>query len=212
MVLLMKSCCFVQHHNGQHKDVVDLTLFTMTSFERHVAKMLAASFEMFSHCQSLPICVLVPQDAMFISFSGILHPVKTSLQENIILDQVGTDPTRNITSNSSLNVYGPSRLGNRLYIYFDAGPGRLGNWLFGYAFFFFFLIFVGPRPSLWSHQLLLFWTSCVLPHGFQSQSRSGSLACTLYCLRAVIPKVTSGATPAFSTNRGVHCVSVYVAR
>ena len=57
--------------------------------------------------------------------------------------------------------------------------------------------------------MLLFWTLCVLPHGFQS--RSGSLACTLSCLRAVIPKVTSGATPAFSTNRGVHCISVYTA-
>ena len=69
--------------------------------------------------------------------------------------------------------------------------------------FFFFC------SSLWSHWLLLFWTSCVLPHRFQS--RSGSLACTLSCLRTVIPKVTSGATPAFSTNRGVHCISVYTA-
>ena len=57
---------------------------------------------------------------------------------------------------------------------------------------------------LWSHWLLLFWTLCVLPHGFQSQS--GSLACTLSCLRAVILKITTGATPAFSTNRSVHCI------
>ena len=77
------------------------------------------------------------------------------------------------------------------------------------ACIFFKKFFVGPRSSLWSHCLLLFWTSCVLPHRFQS--RSGSLACTLSCLRAVIPKVTSGATPAFSTNRGVHCISVYTA-
>ena len=28
----------------RHKDVVDLTFFSMTSFERHVAKTLAASF------------------------------------------------------------------------------------------------------------------------------------------------------------------------
>ena len=55
--------------------------------------------------------------------------------------------------------------------------------------------------------MLLFWTSCVLPHGFQIQS--GYLACTLSCLHAVILKVTSGVTPAFSTNRGVHCISVY---
>ena len=57
--------------------------------------------------------------------------------------------------------------------------------------------------------MLLFWTSCVLRHGFQSQS--GYLACTLSCLHAVILKVTSGATPAFSTNRGVHCISMYMA-
>ena len=77
-------------------------------------------------------------------------------------------------------------------------------------FFFFFLNFLsGPRSILWSHWLLLFWTSCVLPHGFQIQSRY--LACTLSCLHAVILKVTSGVTPAFSTNRGVHCISVYMA-
>ena len=57
--------------------------------------------------------------------------------------------------------------------------------------------------------MLLFWTSCVLPHGFQIQS--GYLACTLSCLHAVILKVTSGVTPAFSTNRGVHCISMYMA-
>ena len=31
------------------------------------------------------------------------------------------------------------------------------------------------------------------------------------CLCGVILKVVSGATPAFSTNKGVHCVSVYAA-
>ena len=62
---------------------------------------------------------------------------------------------------------------------------------------------------LWSHWLFLFWTSCVLPYGFQIQS--GYLACTLPCLHAVILKVTSGATPTFSTNRGEHCISVYMA-
>ena len=79
---------------------------------------------------------------------------------------------------------------------------------------FFFLFFLknflsGPRSILWSHWLLLFWTSCVLPHGFQIQS--GYLACTLSCLHAVILKVMSGVTPAFSTNRGVHCISMYTA-
>ena len=37
------------------------------------------------------------------------------------------------------------------------------------------------------------------------QIQSGYLTCTLSCLRAVILKVTTGVTPAFSTNRGVHC-------
>ena len=78
-----------------------------------------------------------------------------------------------------------------------------------YCFFFKFKFLFGPRSILWSHWLLLFWTSCVLPHGFQIQS--GYLACTLSCLRAVILKVTTGATPAFSTNRGVHCISMYTA-
>ena len=50
---------------------------------------------------------------------------------------------------------------------------------------------------------------CDPPHGFQSQG--GSLSCTLTCLCAVNPRVTSGATPAFSTNSGVHCISVYTA-
>ena len=72
--------------------------------------------------------------------------------------------------------------------------------------FFFFKFLFGPRSILWSHWLLLFWTSCVLPHGFQIQS--GYLACTLSYL---ILKVTTGATPTFSTNRGVHCISVYTA-
>ena len=48
---------------------------------------------------------------------------------------------------------------------------------------------------------------CVLPHGIQIQS--GYLVCTLSRLHAMILKVTTGATPSFSTNRGVHCISVY---
>ena len=77
------------------------------------------------------------------------------------------------------------------------------------CFFCFFLIFVGPRSILWGHCLPLFWTSCDPPHGFQSQG--GSLTCTITCLCVVNLRVTSGATPAFSTNRGVHCISVYTA-
>ena len=68
----------------------------------------------------------------------------------------------------------------------------------------------GPRSILWSHWLLQFWTLCVLPHGFQIQS--GYLTCTHSCLCAVILKVTTSVTPAFrSTNRGVHCISMYTA-
>ena len=33
----------------------------------------------------------------------------------------------------------------------------------------------------------------------------------LSCLRGVILKVTTGVTPAFSTNKGVHCISMYTA-
>ena len=51
--------------------------------------------------------------------------------------------------------------------------------------------------------------SFFLPHGFQIQS--GSLACTLSCLHVVIPKVMFGVTPTFSTNQGVHCISMYMA-
>ena len=75
---------------------------------------------------------------------------------------------------------------------------------------FVFKIFsLDQGPFLWRHWLLLFWTLCVLPHGFQIQSEY--IACTLSCLCAVILKVTTGVTPVFSTNRGVHCISVYMA-
>ena len=67
----------------------------------------------------------------------------------------------------------------------------------------------GPKFILWGHWLPLFWTSCDLPYGFQSQS--GSLACTLTCLCMVNLRAMSGTTSAFSTNRGVHCISVYTA-
>ena len=39
--------------------------------------------------------------------------------------------------------------------------------------------------------------------------QGGSLACTLTCLHAVNLRATSGTTTALSTNRGVHCISVY---
>ena len=71
------------------------------------------------------------------------------------------------------------------------------------------LFFVGPRSILGGHWFPLFLTSCNPSHGFQSQG--GSLTCTLTCLCTVNLRVTSGATPAFSTNRGVHCISMCTA-
>ena len=71
---------------------------------------------------------------------------------------------------------------------------------------FFLKYFVGSRSILWSHWLPLFWTLCDPSHGFQSQG--GSLACMLTFLCMVKLRVTSCATPAFSTNRGVHCISM----
>ena len=69
------------------------------------------------------------------------------------------------------------------------------------SFFFFLIFYLDQGPFFGA-------TDCSC-YGFQIQS--GYLACTLSCLHAVILKVTSGVTPAFSTNRGVHCISVYTA-
>ena len=44
--------------------------------------------------------------------------------------------------------------------------------------------------------------------GFKSRV---DLACTLSCLCVMIMKVTSGATPVFFTNRGVHVINMYMA-
>ena len=66
-----------------------------------------------------------------------------------------------------------------------------------------------PRSILWGHWLPLVWPLCNPPHRFQSQS--GSLTCTCTCMHMVNLRVMSGATCAFSTNRGVHCISMYIA-
>ena len=68
-------------------------------------------------------------------------------------------------------------------------------------------IFVGSRSILWGYWLPLFCTSCDLPHGFQSQA--GSLDCTYLCMMNF--SLRSSATPVFSTNRGTHCTSMYIA-
>ena len=53
----------------------------------------------------------------------------------------------------------------------------------------------------------IFGLHVTLPMGFKSQG--GSLVCTFICFHAVNLRVTSDATPAFSKNRGVHCINVY---
>ena len=74
----------------------------------------------------------------------------------------------------------------------------------------FFFLHQGPFCGVSDcgvHWLPQFCTLCDPPHGFQSQG--GSLACILTCLHVVNVRVTSGATPAFSTNRGEHYISSY---
>ena len=76
--------------------------------------------------------------------------------------------------------------------------------------FFFLNFFLDQGPFCGATDCSCFGLgACVLPHGFQSQS--GYLTCTRSCLCAVILKVTTGATLAFSTNRDVHCISMYTA-
>ena len=61
---------------------------------------------------------------------------------------------------------------------------------------FFFFIFVGPRSILWCHWCPCFGFHVTLPMGFRAR---------------VSLRVMSDATSAFSTNRGVHCASMYTA-
>ena len=68
------------------------------------------------------MCILL--ECILVLFSGILQPSRNSLQKYFtphIFDE--THPTKNNSDRSNSN----------LYIYYDAGPGRLGNWLFGYT-------------------------------------------------------------------------------
>ena len=79
-----------------------------------------------------------------------------------------------------------------------------------FFFFFFFknfcrtqVLFVGPL-------IPLFWTSGDVCPGFQSQDGFPRLRASLPVHNGFL-RFTSGATPAFSTNSGVHCISVYMA-
>ena len=71
------------------------------------------------------------------------------------------------------------------------------------------LNFHGTKVHFVRLLIISFWTSCDLPHGFQSQN--GSLTCTPTCLHAVNLRIKSGTTLAFSTNRSVNCISKYTA-
>ena len=76
--------------------------------------------------------------------------------------------------------------GAKCYPHWEVNPGTdfpmtFMSCMLPLSFFFFLNFLSEPRSILWSHWLLLFWTLCVLPHGFQIQS--GYLACTLSCLQ-----------------------------
>ena len=77
-------------------------------------------------------------------------------------------------------------------------------------FFVFFKIFCRTQVLFVGPLIPLFWTSGDVCPGFQSQGG-------FPCLHASLPphngflRFTSSVTPAFSTNSGVHCISVYTA-
>ena len=76
--------------------------------------------------------------------------------------------------------------------------------------FFFFLIFVGPFcPFRGGHWYPCFGLLVMSALGFKA--RVDSLACVLFSpVHNRFLRFTSGATPAFSTNMGVHCISMYM--
>ena len=65
------------------------------------------------------------------------------------------------------------------------------------------VLFVGP-------QIPLFWTSGDICPGFQSKGGLPYLHASSPAHNGFL-RFTSGVTPAFSTNRGVHCISMYMA-
>ena len=78
----------------------------------------------------------------------------------------------------------------------------------GTLFFLFVKFLLDQGPVCGATDCSCFGLHVSFLMGFKSRV---DLACTHSCLRAVIPKVTSGATSAFSTNKGVHCITVYTA-
>ena len=78
------------------------------------------------------------------------------------------------------------------------------------SFFFFFLNFCRTQVLFVGPLIPLFWTSGDVCPGFQSQGGFPHLRASSPAHNGFL-RFTSGATPAFSTNRGVHCISVYTA-
>ena len=65
-------------------------------------------------------------------------------------------------------------------------------------------IYFCSTTILWCHWLPYFGLRVTFPTGFKARV---VLSYILTCLHAVDLRVTSGATPAFSTTRGVHCIN-----
>ena len=78
-------------------------------------------------------------------------------------------------------------------------------------FFLFFLKIFCRTHVLFAGPLIpLFWTSGDVCPGFQSQGGFPHLRASLPARNGFL-RFTSGATSAFSTNSGVHCISMYTA-
>ena len=75
---------------------------------------------------------------------------------------------------------------------------------------FFFKIFCRTQVLFVGPLIPLFWTSGDICPGFQSQGGFPCLCASSPVYNRFL-RFTSGATPAFSTNSGVHCISVYTA-
>ena len=75
---------------------------------------------------------------------------------------------------------------------------------------FVFLIFYRTQALFVGPLIPLFWTSGDVCPGLQSQGGFPRLRASSPVHNGFL-RFTSGATPAFSTNRGVHCISVYKA-
>ena len=79
-----------------------------------------------------------------------------------------------------------------------------------YLFIYFFKIFCRTQVLFVGPLIPLFWTSGDVCPGFQSQGGFPHLRASSPVHNGFL-RFTPGVTPAFSTNSGVHCISVYTA-